>query len=237
MKQIFFTAVFFAFFSMVRGQGPQTIHTRQNSEGNPVTVSFLKGQAHNHPLMAIWLEDSAGNYIETLYVAQSIATSQYPYGEVQQGKWKKGVNRRPAALPYWAHKRGVMAKDSLYLPHPDNPMPDAVSGATPKGDFTLHSTLPENIDTPFYVMLEINQPWDWNDYWTNNKYPDDEDYKTSSQPAVIYQATIRSTSAGAATMKLKGRSHHSGANGKLYNDLHTLTTAKEIVKEAKVTLP
>jgi hypothetical protein len=31
-----------------------------------------------------------------------------------------------------------------------------------------------------------------------------------------------------------GRSHHAGADGKLYNDLETLTTALKIVESVKV---
>lgn len=31
----------------------------------------------------------------------------------------------------------------------------------------------------YQVFLEVNQTWDWNEYWTNNKYPDDFDYTTA----------------------------------------------------------
>ena len=40
--------------------------------------------------------------------------------------------------------------------------------------------------------MEINQNWDWNEYWTNDKYPDDENYKMSCQPALVYEAVIDS---------------------------------------------
>ena len=40
-------------------------------------------------------------------------------------------------LPYWSHKRGVIASDGLYMPEPENPVPDAYSGATPVKGFVL----------------------------------------------------------------------------------------------------
>jgi len=42
----------------------------------------------------------------------------------------------------------------------------------------------------FRVLLEVNQPWDWNAYWNNDKYLDEPDYKTSAQPSVVYAVTI-----------------------------------------------
>ena len=45
----------------------------------------------------------------------------------------------PRHLPYWAHKRGVLASDGLFMPEPENPVPDAYSGATPVTGFTLNS--------------------------------------------------------------------------------------------------
>ncbi|HEX6893108.1 MAG TPA: hypothetical protein VF141_20505 [Chryseolinea sp.] len=38
-----------------------------------ITIDFLKGKHFWNPQVAIWLEDSAGNYIETLLVTTSTA--------------------------------------------------------------------------------------------------------------------------------------------------------------------
>jgi len=236
MKILFFSALFILGLSTLQAQ-PGQIETKKDAEGIPVKVMFEKGETHNHPLLVIWLQDKEGNYIETLYVARSIATSKYKFGKAEKGVWQAGVHRRPAALPYWAHNRGKMAPDSLFIPHPDNPMPDAITGPTPKSNFTLKSVLPKNIETPFYVLLEINQPWDWNEHWTNARFPNDKEYKTSAQPAVVYRAKVTSLEQAEISMKLAGRSHHSGKDGKLYKDTETLTTAKNIVKSVKVILP
>ena len=178
--------------------------------------------------MAVWLEDEDGNYLETLYVASSIGTGIFGHGTITAGHWAPGPVSRPAALPRWWHRYG-------YLPGPGNPVPDAITGPTPEADFILstRSTLP--LPQKFKVVMEINQSWDWNEYWANDKYPDDADYKSSSQPAVVYEALVDGDGEGREyDMEIIGRSHYAGADGKLYNDLETLTTARNIAASIKV---
>lgn len=214
-----------------------TLVTNVHGTGPALQVEFTKGEAHNHPLLAVWAEDLSGNYIQTLYVSRSIATSIFNYGDHSEGVWTEGVVRRPAALPYWSHKRGKKAEDGLFMPTPEDPVPDAYTGATPQQSFVLVTRLDEPVSEAFYVLLEINQPWDWNMFWTNNKYPDDEDYKSSSQPAVVYRARIDpETSGQAVPMEVIGHSHHSGRDGSLTEDVSTLTTALDIVKKVTVYL-
>jgi hypothetical protein len=87
----------------------------------------------------------------------------------------------------------------------------------------------------FNILFEINQTWDWNEFWTNNKYPDDEEYKTSCQPALVYSTYIDMNKLqDVFAMKAIGRSHHSGSDGKLYDDLQTLTTALHIAEKIEV---
>ncbi len=229
-------------YGLVMAQGKQkknpvvdSLATNPAGQGEALQVAFYKGEAHNHPLFAIWAEDMEGRYIQTLYVAKSIATSVFNYGDRSQGSWTDGVVRRPAALPYWSHKRGVKASDGLYVPLPDNPVPDAYSGPTPKNDFILETRLDEPGPDSYYVLLEVNQPWDWNDYWTNNKFPDNEEYKTSSQPAVVYRALVdKRNGNGPFVMEVIGHSHYSGNDGSLTEDVSTLTTALEIAARIEV---
>lgn len=214
------------------------IYTNQQLSGIPIQIVFEKGTAHNHPLMAIWVEDLAGDYLQTLYVAQSIATGVFNYGDKSSGKWMPGVIRRPAALPYWGHQRNVKAEDGLYLPSSQMPITDAVSGATPPGNFIIHTKLKENIPETFIVLFEINQPWDWNAFWTNNKYPDDTDYKSSAQPALVYSAQINlNDTIKINPLKIIGYSHYSGKDGSLTTDLSTITTASNITGSIYVKEP
>jgi hypothetical protein len=123
----------------------------------------------------------------------------------------------------------LIAEDGFYLPTPENPVPDAFSGATPRNDFILNTRLDKEAPKVFNVLLEINQPWDWNDYWTNSKYMDDYEYKSSAQPAVIYQATIDlNSNTKEFEMKVIGHGHYSGRDGQLYTDVTTLTSALQI---------
>ncbi len=214
-----------------------TLQTNREASGTEIIFRFQKGEHHNHPLMAIWIEDTDGDYIETLYVAESIGTGIFRHGQADRGKWKPGPIRRPAALPYWGHKRGVKAKDGLYIPDQDDPMPDAVTGATPQASFVLETRTSRKMTEPFVILMEINQSWDWNKYWTNNKYPDDDQYKTSSQPSVIYSAIV-TPEGKIQTFELEpaGHGHYSGKDGNLYEDLSTLTTALEIVDKVEATI-
>ncbi len=209
--------------------------TNQEGTGQQIIIEFTKGNGHNHPLMAVWVEDTLGNYIQTLYVAKSIATGIFNYGDASTGQWTQGEKRSPAALPYWSHKRGIKAEDGLYLPTPDNPVADAYTGATPKSDFELTTRLDKDGPNIFNILFEINQPWDWNEYWSNAKYPEDYEYKTSSQPALVYMATIELNSGiEIYEMQLIGHSHYSGKTGELFEDTSTLTTALQITKDIRV---
>lgn len=215
-------------------------HVSSNPEGSGalLEIKMIRGEGHNHPLMAIWVEDEAGKFIQTLFVAESIGKGVFQHGDTSRGFWMPGEIRRPAALPYWSHKRGIRAGDGLYLPTPEDPVADAYTGPTPQKSFVLHTRLDDPDVRKFRVLFEINQTWDWNEYWTNNKFPDDDEYKTSCQPALVYAVSVDLDSPAAEyPMEIIGRSHHSGANGELYDDLHTLTTALHIAEEITVTIP
>jgi hypothetical protein len=215
----------------------EVITTNSAGTGARITLSFSKGSSHNHPLMAIWVEDATGKYIETLYVAKSIGKGVFEHADKSGGQWQPGPIRRPAALPYWGHKRGIKASDGYYLPTPEEPVADAVTGPTPQGSFVLNSRRTTVAPATFKVMLEINQSWDWNEFWTNDKYPDDPDYKTSSQPALIYEAYIDMNDLQKEyVMAPAGRSHHSGKDGMLYTDLETLTSAKTIAEKISLSV-
>ena len=215
----------------------ETISTSPEIIKTKLEFDLTVGKYHNHPSFAIWVEDLDGNYIETLYVTQYFAKGVFGHGEVQEGKWKNesGEVRRPAALPYWSHKRNIKANDGLYAPAPETAVPDALTGATPKGNFILNTGSKISDDIKFKVLFEVNQAWDSNDYWTNSKSPDDFDYKTSLQPSLVYEAIIDPKSSKAEyILNAVGHSEASGKNGELFTDLSTITTAKEIFSKISV---
>jgi hypothetical protein len=203
--------------------------TNQSGAGPELIVEFYKGKSFYYPLMAVWLEDQSGKYIQSLYVPAAVATGVFKYGKQEKGKWAEASKRAPQTLPYWAHKRGVRASDGLYMPEKGNEVPDAYSGATPVQSFVLNTRADKELPAVYKVLLEVNQNWDWNEFWTNDKFPDDENYKMSCQPAVVYEAVISGNSMDKVwTMKAIGHSHYSGKTGELFPDISTLTTALTI---------
>lgn len=211
---------------------PESIYTNTEGSGPEIEVEFTRGQKHNHPLMAVWIENENGEYLQTLYVAESIAKGIFGHGDTSTGKWLPGEIRRPAALPVWSYSRGVQEADGLFIPTSKTPIPDAYTGATPQQSFVLHTRLDQAGRDKFYVLFEINQTWDWNDYWHNNRFPDNEPYKTSCQPSLVYK-TLLDLNDGVTeyNMNLVGRGHHAGENGEIYTDLETMSTALNITRK------
>jgi len=217
----------------------ETLVVNVSGSGNTLEIEFQKGESFNHPSFVIWLEDLEGNYLETLFVTRYVATGTYEHGQLAPGKWdsKPGEARRPATLPYWAHKRGIQAPDGLYIPSPETPVPDALTRATPFSNFRLETRMKAKQDKKFRILMEINQAWDSNNFWSNSKFPDDRDYFTSLQPALVYAVTVDPANPDDEYfLNPIGHSHPSGKNGKLYTDLSTLTTAKEIAYKIIVRL-
>jgi len=201
--------------------------TQPYASGLPVKVTVIGGNEYKYPIFAIWVEDSASNYLGTLYASKSISTGIFRYGVYDKGKWLPGERNRPAALPRWSHIKTTKIDESPIKT-------DAISGATPQGSFVLHTILPQGYNR-LKLYLEVNKPWDFNNYWHNNRFPGDEEYATSGQPALIYEAEITlSTKASKFYFSPIGHSNPSGANGNVYNDVSTLTSALQIIDKAWV---
>ena len=140
------TIVIFSLLFSCRGTQVPDIPPDEYSYNNQATgaeieITFIKGNSHNYPLMAIWAEDETGNFIQTLYVAESIGKGVFKRGDASTGQWLPGEIRRSAALPYWSHRRGIKASDGLYVPDPRNPVPDAYTGPTPPRNFIIRTKL------------------------------------------------------------------------------------------------
>jgi hypothetical protein len=203
-----------------------------------LSVELKKGTAFQYPLFAIWAEDSIGNYIETLYISRVISSSTFDFGKKVDDNWESAIVRRPEALPYWSHKRGVEASDGLYVPLHGAPDLDAVSGATPTSNFVVNSKLNFKKKSNYKIVLEVNQSYDWNEFYTKDKFPNDKIYSGSGQvgqPSLIYTTEMNALEKY-RLMKLIGHGHHSGKNGKLYPDLSNITTAKNIADRIIVSI-
>jgi len=215
----------------------ESITSKANASGRALKIVFECGKFHNHPTFAVWIEDMDENYIETLFVTKSLANGVFEHGEYEKGKWKKssGAVSRPATLPYWLHKYSNTKIEGASLPSPENPLPDAITGATPLKNFNLE-TKTENVENKkFRILVEVNQTWDFNEHWTSSRFPDNFEYKTSCQPALVYAVTIdRQAADKQYFLNPIGHSHYDGSDGRLYTDLSSFTTALEIFEKIYV---
>ena len=211
-----------------------------------ITLDLKKSKHFWHPQIAIWTEDTLGNYKETLFVTKATARGLFAGGRSKENfkslddasseNFEEGY-RRVNALPVWSHKRGVVYDDGLYAPTNSDPLPDGITGATPLGNFTYHSSV--DYDEDFVVKLEINVAFDDNEYYSEFDFPDDETFHNGTgqlgQPSLIYKSTVDSnTSHSNQIMILEGHGHHSAQNGILYADLSKMTTGLEIIDYAVV---
>ena len=184
---------------------------------------FIKKK--NAPQIAIWTEDLDGNFISTIYVTEKLAKQS----------WKAaGGNRCKESLPCWSYAQGKQYADGLYLPTKNEPLLDAVTGATPKGSFATNTQMDEEIKQ-FVVKCEFNHSTDFNEYYPKDAKEGSANYSGgkmgSGQPAIVYQVAVDLTN-GQQEFKaeLIGHSSPDGSDGNIYPDTSKLTTALGIVK-------
>jgi len=201
---------------------------------NKINVEFKNGSKFNHPTYVVWLENMSGKFIKTLFITQAYASGIFGHQMVGDSVWLKtaGASFQPAALPYWTAKKGKI-ENKVYIPDPDHPYLDAYTGATPLGNFKFITEIMEH--KPYRILVELNQPWDWNNYWTNNKYPENDAYKHSAQPSIIYAVTINNDH-DRFYLNPIGYGDPKGESGKLFTETHTLTSAKKIFESISVKL-
>lgn len=197
------------------------------SEPQPLFLGFSYTTI---PQMAIWLEDLQGNFIKTLYVTNKLSNSSFipKPGEPD-------VIRRPEALPYWGHRNAEPSIDGLFVPEVGSTKYDGLTAATPKSDHLL--LLGKQKSAQYRVMMEINRTYDFNEYYSKDKFPEDPIYSgsgSSGQPSLIYSAEIDTSVRGEVLFRLSGHGHHSGQDGVLYTDLNNISTAKKIIDFAVV---
>ena len=181
--------------------------------------------------MVLWVEDGDGNLIETLYVTRKYASQSW------KGPGPHDLNKtfRVESLPYWQHK---WIKKGFYSPTRNNPLPDAITGASPPKESTVNkSFIIEGAVAASFdevaVFLEVNVAYDGNDAFPAGKK---RGMPVSGQPAVVYRAKVDLRKPGVYPMRIIGHSSPSGRDGNLYSDLSGMTTALRILDDVKVVI-
>ncbi|MDF7799454.1 hypothetical protein P4C99_08255 [Pontiellaceae bacterium B1224] len=216
----------------VRKKTEYVITTKSETSGRSLQIDFIAGSEYmtkrtapdgrlitSIPQVAVWLEDAAGNYLETVYVSGKSAT----------GNYSGGKNRRPGALPVWSHARGIKSADGLFMPDADSAVVDGLSAATPLTSFSVISKYPAAGNPK--IMIEVNKSFDDNDYFNKTTFADDPVYlkNPNGQPSLVYSAELK-PEASVVLAELIGHGHISGGDGAVNTDLSNVTTALKIFK-------
>ena len=193
---------------------------------------FMGIELKNSPQIAIWLTDMSGNYLATVYVSKKIASEGWVFNN---------NNRRRESLPVWCYARNIQYPDGLYLPTKKQPLPDSVTGATPKGSFSVKLAPAEKLKQ-FKVRVEVNHSRDFNE-----NYPETDaisgatsqgnsSYSAESgQPALVYEASVDLLSGNKKfDAQLIGHSSPDGTSGNIESDTSKITTALDIIKRITV---
>lgn len=240
----------------------QVFHLRRNfpevASGPAFTIQFQKGSFFMWPQYAIWLETMDGKFIQPLYITSKLASNNFankvtrknpervftenPFttGEDDEAifdfQWdesSKNERIRPESLPVFLHLLGVRSASGMMVPETATPTLDAYAGATMTENFLLTTQALGDLPTQFKIRFEINQSFDFNEYYSSNRFPDDAIYSGngfSAQPSVVYEAVVdRRNDQQLYRLTLIGQGHHSGKDGKINPDISKLTTAKQIV--------
>ena len=214
-------------------QGPQIkdgtiLTTNATIQGNKLTIRFTRGPDFGQekrigfikliftPQIAVWVEDTLGNHLQTLYVTHKFAKQHW--GPVPHNK---DSCFRTSSLPFWLNKY-VRAGNTA--PTTNHPLPDAITAATPQGCFDLNTTLV--IAFPAIVKVEINSSFDHNKVFNSHR----KTSKINGQPAVVYEGRLNGYSPlyPVVAMKMAGHSGETGEDSLLYKDISGLTTATGI---------
>lgn len=205
------------------------------SAGGTLRLSLTPGSAWSHavrfglvkvtltPQIAVWLRRADGSYVADLFVTE------------KAGKSAWGKVRRPEALPVWSHERGVRYSDGLFMPTKAEPLPDSVSGATPKpkksGDrIDLTLALPAGLPAGDYqVAVEVNSSFDF-----NAAYPETKD-DVNGQPSLVYGVPlVWGPIPAAGPAAVLGTGDPAGAGGAVRSGAAGLDSALRIVEGIEV---
>ncbi|MDY3759107.1 MAG: DUF2271 domain-containing protein [Treponema sp.] len=133
-----------------------------------ISVAVNPGEAYSKraPQIAVWVEDSDGTYVDTLFVTKKASGNKW-IGSPKDG--------RPESLPDWYRAKGQnpaekISKDEI----------DATTSATPKKGIVISKDLELEKGKTYVFKCQVNQSFDYNEYYTKKNSGVD------GQPAVLY---------------------------------------------------
>ncbi len=182
------------------------------------------------PQMAVWLEDGNGKFVANIFVTHKSAKSDWFGGD---------KIRRPDALPVWSHRMGVQYSDGLYMPDKKHPLPDAVTGATPKAAYTIDWKVPADLPAGKYnLYAEVNNAFDYNSAY-REKLPQTNLYYNAynGQPSVVYKSGITFVSnLSGLKLSLTGHGEVLGRGGSISTNLAEVKEAAQMIDSITVSI-
>ena len=219
-----------AFCGFIGCQNPATEQVKSAESSKQVTLHFSlslnpgiykQTKFEKPPQFAIWLEDAAGEKIRTVWVTEKTGT----------GNWG-GKITRPVSLPYWV-SRWKKETRSGGFPTPENPVVDAVTGATPMMHFASEIKVPINSTWDYYI--EINVSGDYNDAFAAVLNDGRRDQHANGQPSIIYKGQITALPGQRNAPQLIGRTDQLESVSHIIPDLEGISLAKNLLSKIEVT--
>jgi hypothetical protein len=172
------------------------------------------------PQIAIWLEHSKTHKIKTLFVTHRTASGDW-HGKVEC----------PVSLPYWV-SRYQKETHSTAAPSHKQPLPDALSGATPQKVLTVKTTLSKG--DKWHYFIEVNASGDYNRNFPSMSDQGIPDSQGNGQPSLIYSGEILTIPNQKDTPKLIGRTLQMDKTNKIITDLSGINSAKKLLFKTEV---
>ncbi|MCP4263399.1 MAG: hypothetical protein GY774_38715 [Planctomycetes bacterium] len=182
---------------------------------------YTKSHYKKPPQFAIWLQEVPKGTIHTVWVTSKTGT----------GDWGENIVRN-VSLPHWVSRWNLVTK-SRTSPTPENPVVNAVTGATPKLDFAAEATVPA--ESFWNYFIEVNVSGDYNDAFPVSQTDGKQDRQGNGQPSIIYRGKIISSPGRKSNPKLIGRTEQFQDVKHIITNMEGITTAKNLFSTIEVT--
>ncbi len=163
------------------------------------------------PQMVLWVESEDGKYKETIWMTRRFAKQDWA-GE----SYDKNKIFREHTFPRWVY----VFKENL--PTKNKPLPDSITGASPKKSTKIPIKLPT--DKKLIIYFEVNNSFDENEHYPLGNLYD-------GQPSLVYTAILEPGFKGKIELKLK---YKTNLKGELIENMDGITTAKEIINKIEI---
>ncbi len=181
---------------------------------------YIQSDWGQPPQLAVWLEQSDGHKIKTLWVTHRTGA----------GQWR-GKADCPVSLPYWVSRYNKEAK-TTGPPTFHHPVADAITQPTPKDEFRKAAAVPRGSTWDFFV--EVNVSGDFNRDFPSVQDDGVEDQQGNGQPSLIYRGRITARVGARSSPKLVGRTDQFEPVDHIIQDLKGVTNAKQLLSAIDV---